>query len=220
MTCFTYGEHRIYEQMMKRIPFEIYSDEYDRYVVLHYKKFFNKFLEEYNFDSIRVRLEIAKKNMLFDDFIFLNENHRNTFYKNYNSYLKRHREDDIKIAIMYLLSVSCRFNQILTEIISNNMVILTGRNIECENMLEYTVYHAAKMLLHEDSEFKYSDIFDRGVLEDEVLCLIIHAMFISRYGANCSLECGPIKEKQGYIKNSARNADAVYFYGNGLVRVG
>lgn len=111
MTCFTYGEHRIYEQMMKRIPFEIYSDEYDRCVILHYKKFFNKFLEEYNFDSIRVRLEIAKKNMLFDDFIFLNENHRNTFYKSYNSYLKRHREDDIKIAIMYLLSVSSRFNQ-------------------------------------------------------------------------------------------------------------
>lgn len=220
MTCFTYGQHREYEQMMKRMPFQIYSDEYDRFVSLHYTNYFYEFLKEYNLERLKKRIENAKKNMLFDDFLFLNENHRNIFYKSYNRYLKRHRADDNKIAVMYLLSASDCFYPILTELILKNKISLSQENTSSLDMFSYIMYHAAKMLVHEDSGLKYKDLFDRNALEDEMVCLILNAMFITHYGTNCCIECGPKKKKQGYIKNSKNAANTVYFYGSSLVRVG
>lgn len=218
MSGFMTGIHRRYELMMRYTP--QHSDEAERKIREHYDKQFRRFMKENNLKILNTRVKKALGDMFFDEFMFLNAQHRNTFYCCYNSYRKaKNRPSDCDIAVIYLLSSSDCFYELIRKFINQRYVNMPKKSEAYKDMLSYNVFHAAKLILGKDSKLEYADLFEDGIIDNNILCLILNALFIKKYGYECCIEGRKVRHNDGYIRNSKKGINRLYFYKNQAVKV-
>lgn len=179
-----------------------------------------QFMREYGYGELCKRVIKSLNTMVFDGFIFLSEEHRNSFWRMYNIWIKHtDKRENSKISVIYLLSSEIVFNTVLINYASNPLFSLPNSIKKCAGEEQYTLYQAAKLFAGMKSGLSDSDLFEEGVIDDQVRSVIMNAKFIQRYGIYGYMEKRNPTNKSGYINNSAshnRKHDTYVYNGKSI----
>lgn len=201
-----------YEKMMQHIATAADLRYYEKRVKEKYIHFLKQYMCEYGYSEIIPRVITAIGDMLFEDFLFCDKAHKDIFIRMYHRKTKGYdNKDSLKTAVIYLLSANDTFSMVLESYITNplyELPIMVEGNID-EDV--YSIYHAVKMLLGMKTGLYEEDLLDNEVLSDKVLCLIINAKLIARYGIRGHLN-NPDKYKQRYINTPYIHSHKVNTY--------
>ncbi len=181
-----------------------------------------QFMREYGYGKLCKRVIKSLNTMVFDGFIFVSEEHRNSFWRMYNIWIKHtDKRENSKISVIYLLSSQKAFQTVLTNYVSNPLFSLPNMIKNCIGEEEYTLYQAAKMFAGMESRLSASDLFADEVIDDKVLAVIINAKFIQRYGIHGYVEKGNKNQKSEYVNKSAKHKSnpSTYVYNGKAIRI-
>lgn len=211
-----------YECMMQQTPAAENVDKHEKKAKGKYISFLKQYMREYGYNELRQRVMHTVGDMVFDDFMFCSEDHRDMFLRMYCKRTKGYdNKDNLKTAVIYLLSTSNAFKTALENYVSNplyEMPDMISGNVDEEI---YSIYHAVKMLLGMKSRLYEEDLFDNEVLSDKVLCLVINAKLISQYGIHGYLK-KPEKQNKPRYNNTPHKHNrksCTYEYGGKLIRI-
>ena len=211
-----------YEFMMQQTPAAVSVDKYEKKAKGKYISFLKQYMREYGYNEIIQRVMRQIGSMVFDDFLFCSEDHRDMFLRMYCKRTKGYdNKDNMKTAVIYLLSTNNIFKMVLENYVLNplyEMPAMIGGNVDEE---VYSIYHAIKMLLGMESGLHEEDLFDNEVLSDKVLCLVINAKLISKYGIHGYLNKSEKQNKPRYINTPHKHnrKSCTYEYGGKQIRI-
>lgn len=211
-----------YECMMQQTPAAESVYKHEKKAKERYISFLKQYMRECGYNEIIQRVMRSVGSMVFDDFIFCSEDHRDMFLRMYCKRTKGYdNKDNLKTAVIYLLSTSNIFKTVLENYVSNplyEMPAMISGNVDEEI---YSIYHAVKMLLGMKSGLYEEDLFDNDVLSDKVLCLVINAKVISKYGIHGYLNNPKKEHKPRYINTPHKHnrKSCTYEYGGKRVRI-
>ena len=132
----------------------------------------------YGYGDIRKRVLNSLDKFIFDEFIFCNEEHRDTFWRMYTRWAKNADKKNLDtMAIIYLLSTHREFGTILANYVSNPLYVLPKTYSGGNDEEKYNIYHAVKMIAGMESGLEEADLFEDEIIDDKVLCLIIGTVF-------------------------------------------
>lgn len=210
----------MYECMMQQTPNISRFGKNEKKMKTQYIGCLKEFMREHGYGEVIKRVLKILDKFLFDEFIFLSEEHRDLFWRMYKKWLKNNAKKDFgKMAVIYLLSTHRTFEVILANYVSNPLYTLPKMYKGGEGEEKYNIYHAAKMFAGTDSRFDEADIFEDDVISDKVLCLVINAKFIEKYGINGYKDKGK-KSKPKYVNNSIKHRhNKVFTYNGQTVRI-
>ncbi len=151
--------------------------------LVRYVSALREYLKGYGQEKIGERVIKTVAMMSLDEIVFLDQSHRMNFLKIFYKWTKAYgRKTRQKTAAIYLLCANDELVAILEKYISTPKCVLPKR-ITCSVSEDtYAIYHAVKMILELPSGLKEEELCDEEVLSDKVLCLIMNAKFINRYG--------------------------------------
>ena len=208
--------------MMQQTPAATSIDKYEKKSKGKYILFLKQYMREYGYREIIQRVMKTIGSMVFDNFLFCSEDHRDMFLRMYCKRTKGYdNKDNLKTADIYLLSANNIFKTVLENYVSNplyEMPNMIGGNVDEE---VYSIYHAIKMLLGMESGLYEEDLFDNEVLSDKVLCLVINAKLISQYGIHGYLNKSEKQNKPRYINTPHKHnrKSCTYEYGGKQIRI-
>ena len=211
-----------YERMMQHIATATDLRYYESREKEKYICFLKQYMKEYGYCEIIPRVITAIGNMIFDDFLFCDETHKDIFLRMYYRKTKGYdNKDNLKTAAIYLLTANNTFGTVLENYISNplyELPMMIEGNVDEE---VYSIYHAIKMLLGIESGLYEEDLFDDEILSDKVLCLIINAKLISKYGIHGYLNKPQRENKPRYINTPHKHKHQVstYEYAGKQIRI-
>jgi hypothetical protein len=141
------------------------------------------YMREYGYGDIRKRVLNSLDKFIFDEFIFCNEEHRDTFWRMHTRWAKNADKKNLDaMAIIYLLSTHREFGTILANYVSNPLYVLPKTYNGGNDEEKYNIYHAVKMIAGMESGLEEADLFEDEIIDDKVLCLIIIS---SKYNCCC-----------------------------------
>lgn len=211
-----------YECIMQQTPSATNVDKYEKKAKGKYISFLKQYMREYGYKELIQRVMRQIGSMVFEGFLFCSEDHRDMFLRMYCRRTKGYdNKDNLKTAVIYLLSTNNTFKTVLENYISNplyEMPVTISGNVDEEI---YSIYHAVKMLLGMKSGLYEEDLFDNEVLSDKVLCLIINAKAISKYGIHGYLDNPQKEHKTRYINTPHKHnrKHNTYEYGGKRMRI-
>lgn len=211
-----------YECMMQQTPITANIERYEKKAKGKYFAFLKQYMREYGYSEIIQSVIKSAGNMVFDDFVFCSELHRDIFLRMYYKRAKGYdKRDNLKSAVIYLLSTNEIFKTVLENYVSNPLYELPAMISGNVNEEIYSIYHAIKMLLGMASGLYEEDLFDSEVLSDKVLCLIINAKLISQYGIHGYLNKPEKQHKPRYINapHKHNRQSGTYEYGGKQIRI-
>lgn len=195
----------LYECMMQQAPNMSRYNREEKKFKAQYTGMLRDYMREYGYGDIRKRVLNSLDKFLFDEFIFCNEEHRDMFWRMYSRWAKNADKKDFNtMAIIYLLSTHREFGTILANYVSNPLYVLPKMYEGSDGEEKYNIYHAVKMLAGMESGLNEEDLFEDEIIDDKILCLIINAKFISRYGIN-GYKDKKNSGKEPYINNSVKH---------------
>lgn len=209
----------MYECMMQQTPNLTRYGKEEKKLKARYIGSLKEFMRNNGYGAVIKRVMNSLDKFLFDEFVFLSDEHKELFWRMYLRMLKTGTKNIFnRTAVIYLLSTHREFEIILANYVSNPLYALPcvykGNGTE----EKYSIYHAAKMLAGADTKLTEEDLLEDGIVSDTVLCLIINAKFIAKYGIN---GCKERKPKQRYVNNSMkhRRNKNVYTYNGQTIRI-
>ena len=211
-----------YECMMQQTPVATNVNKHEKRAKGKYTSFLKQYMRGCGYNEIIQRVMCTVESMVFDDFLFCSEDHRDMFLRMYCKRTKGYDNKDIlKTAVIYLLSANNIFKTLLENYVSNplyEMPNMIGGNVDEE---VYSIYHAVKMLLGMKSGLYEEDLFDNAVLSDRVLCLVINAKLISQYGIHGYLKKSEKDDKPRYNNKPHKHNRkfCTYEYGGKRIRI-
>ena len=172
----------MFECLMQQTPNMSRANQEEKRFKAQYIGVLKDYMREYGYGDIRKRVLNSLDKFIFDEFIFCNEEHRDTFWRMYTRWTKNADKKNLDtMAIIYLLSTHREFGTILANYVSNPLYVLPKTYSGGNDEEKYNIYHAVKMLAGMESGLEEADLFEDDIINDRVLCLIINAKFISRY---------------------------------------
>ena len=151
-------------------------------------------------------------------FIFCDDEHRDLFWKMHGKCLKNDKRLDFgKAAVIYLLSADRVFGTILENYVSNPIYILPKMYNGSNGEEQYNLYHAVRMIAGMETGLAEDDLTEDGVIDDKILCLIINAKFIEKYGISGYKD--KRKRKQTYVNNPMNRRQKTYSYKEQTIRI-
>ena len=194
----------MFECLMQQTPNMSRANKEEKRIKAQYIGVLKDYMREYGYGDIRKRVMNSLDKFIFDEFIFCNEEHRDTFWKMHTRWTKNTDKKDLDaMAIMYLLSTHQEFGTILANYVSNPLYVLPKMYSGGNDEEKYNIYHAVRMLAGMESGLEEADLFEDEIIDDKILCLIINAKFISRYGINGYQD--KKRRKEPYINNSSKH---------------
>ena len=208
----------MYECMMQQIPDTGRCSKEEKRLKAQYAGMLKEYMREYGYGSIIKRVMNSLDRFLFDEFIFCNEEHRDLFWKMYGKSVKADKRLDFgKAAVIYLLSADGVFGTILENYVSNPLYILPKMYNGSNGEEQYNLYHAVRMLAGMETGLAEDDLTEDGVIDDKILCLIINAKFIEKYGISGYKDNR--KRKQSYVNNPMNRRQNTYSYKGQTIRI-
>ena len=208
----------MYECMMQQIPDTVRCSKEEKRLKAQYAGMLKEYMREYGYGSIIKRVLNSLDRFLFDEFIFCNEEHRDLFWKMHGECVKTDRKLDFgKAAVIYLLSADSVFGTILENYVSNPIYILPKMYNGSNGEEQYNLYHAVRMLAGMETGLAEDDLTEDGVIDDKILCLIINAKFIEKYGISGYKD--KRKRKQTYVNNPMNRRQKTYSYKGQTIRI-
>lgn len=208
----------MYECMMQQIPDTGRCSKEEKRLKAQYAGMLKEYMREYGYGSIIKRVLNSLDRFLFDEFIFCNEEHRDLFWKMYGKSVKADKRLDFgKAAVIYLLSADGVFGTILENYVSNPLYILPKMYNGSNGEEQYNLYHAVRMLAGMETGLAEDDLTEDGVIDDKILCLIINAKFIEKYGISGYKD--KRKRKQSYVNNPMNRRQNTYSYKGQTIRI-
>ncbi len=208
----------MYECMMQQIPDTVRCSKEEKRLKAQYAGMLKEYMREYGYGSIIKRVLNSLDRFLFDEFIFCNEEHRDLFWKMHGKCVKTDRKLDFgKAAVIYLLSADSVFGTILENYVSNPIYILPKMYNGSNGEEQYNLYHAVRMLAGMETGLAEDDLTEDGVIDDKILCLIINAKFIEKYGISGYKD--KRKRKQTYVNNPMNRRQKTYSYKGQTIRI-
>ena len=208
----------MYECMMQQIPDTVRCSKEEKRLKAQYAGMLKEYMREYGYGSIIKRVLNSLDRFLFDEFIFCNEEHRDLFWKMHGKCVKTDRKLDFgKAAVIYLLSADSVFGTILENYVSNPIYILPKMYNGSNGKEQYNLYHAVRMLAGMETGLAEDDLTEDGVIDDKILCLIINAKFIEKYGISGYKD--KRKRKQTYVNNPMNRRQKTYSYKGQTIRI-
>lgn len=208
----------MYECMMQQIPDTVRCSKEEKRLKAQYAGMLKEYMREYGYGSIIKRVMNSLDRFLFDEFIFCNEEHRDLFWKMHGKCVKTDRKLDFgKAAVIYLLSADSVFGTILENYVSNPIYILPKMYNGSNGEEQYNLYHAVRMLAGMETGLAEDDLTEDGVIDDKILCLIINAKFIEKYGISGYKD--KRKRKQTYVNNPMNRRQKTYSYKGQTIRI-
>lgn len=211
-----------YECMMQELPYAGQSEESDKRKKMLCIGLLKQFMREYGYEEICGRVLGAMDKLLFDACIFLDAVHRDTFWHMYGKLLKNaNQKDNGRAAVIYLLSAHKVFQTILENYVLSPGLVLPGMAKGCRDEETYNIYQAAKMTAGMESGLYEEDLFEEGLIDNKILCLIMISKLIEKYGV---IECRDRrnrKKKQQYRDKGMRygKQQNIYVYNRQMVRI-
>lgn len=208
----------MYECMMQQIPDTVRCSKEEKRLKAQYAGMLKEYMREYGYGSIIKRVMNSLDRFLFDEFIFCNEEHRDLFWKMHGKCVKTDKRLDFgKAAVIYLLSADRVFETILENYVSNPLYILPKMYNGSNGEEQYNLYHAVRMLAGMETGLAEDDLTENGVIDDKILCLIINAKFIEKYGISGYKD--KRKRKQTYVNNPMNRRQKTYLYKRQTIRI-
>ncbi len=208
----------MYECMMQQIPDTVRCSKEEKRLKAQYAGMLKEYMREYGYGSIIKRVMNSLDRFLFDEFIFCNEQHRDLFWKMHGKCVKTDRKLDFgKAAVIYLLSADRVFGTILENYVSNPLCILPKMYNGSNGEEQYNLYHAVRMLTGMETGLAEDDLTEDGVIDDKILCLIINAKFIEKYGISGYKD--KRKRKQSYVNKQMNRRQNTYSYKGQTIRI-
>ena len=208
----------MYECMMQQIPDTVRCSKEEKRLKAQYAGTLKEYMREYGCGSIIKRVLNSLDRFLFDEFIFCNEEHRDLFWKMHGKCVKTDKRLDFgKAAVIYLLSADRVFGTILGNYVSNPIYILPKMYNGSNGEEQYNLYHAVRMLAGMETGLAEDDLTEDGVIDDKILCLIINAKFIEKYGISGYKD--KRKRKQSYVNNPMNRRQNTYSYKGQTIRI-
>ena len=208
----------MYECMMQQIPDTVRCSKEEKRLKAQYAGMLKEYMREYGCGSIIKRVMNSLDRFLFDEFIFCNEEHRDLFWKMHGKCVKNDKRLDFgKAAVIYLLSADRVFRTILENYVSNPLYILPKMYNGSNGEEQYNLYHAVRMLAGMETGLAEDDLTEDGVIDDKILCLIINAKFIEKYGISGYKD--KRKRKQTYVNNPMNRRQKTYSYKGQTIRI-
>lgn len=208
----------MYECMMQQIPDMGRCGKEEKRLKAQYAGMLKEYMREYGYGSIIKRVLNSLDRFLFDEFIFCDDEHRDLFWKMYGKCVKNDKRLDFgKAAVIYLLSADRVFGTILENYVSNPLYILPKMYNGSNGEKQYNLYHAVRMLAGMETGLAEDDLTEDGVIDDKILCLIINAKFIEKYGISGYKD--KRKRKQSYVNNPMNRRQNTYSYKGQTIRI-
>lgn len=208
----------MYECMMQQIPDTGRCSKEEKRLKAQYAGMLKEYMREYGYGSIIKRVLNSLDRFLFDEFIFCNEEHRDLFWKMHGKCVKTDKRLNFgKAAVIYLLSADRVFGTILENYVSNPLYILPKMYNGSNGEEQYNLYHAVRMLAGMETGLAEDDLTEDGVIDDKILCLIINAKFIEKYGISGYKD--KRKRKQSYVNNPMNRRQNTYSYKGQTIRI-
>ncbi len=195
----------MFECLMQQTPNMSRANQEEKRFKAQYIGVLKDYMREYGYGDIRKRVLNSLDKFIFDEFIFCNEEHRDTFWRMHTRWAKNADKKNLDaMAIIYLLSTHREFGTILANYVSNPLYVLPKTYSGGNDEEKYNIYHAVKMIAGMESGLEEADLFEDEIIDDKVLCLIINAKFICRYGIN-GYQDKKNRRKEPYINNSSKH---------------
>lgn len=208
-----------YECMMQGLPDVV---QFDKRMKRQYIGLLKQFMREYGFQEICERVLRILDELLYDEFIFLNTMHRDTFWHMYGRFIKStNKKDNEKTAVIYLLSTNEVFKTILANYVSNPLFALPSIAKGCNDEESYNIYQAVKMTAGMESGLYDEDLFEEGLIDNKVLCLIMIAKMIGKYGITGCHERQNRKSRSQYANKPVNHGKRqnTYVYNGRMIRI-
>lgn len=215
-------ERYAYECMMQELPYAGQPEESDKRMKWRYMGLVKQFMCESGYIEISGRVLGAIDKLLFDKYIFLSLTHRDAFWRMYGRFIKNtNKKDNGKTAVIYLLSAHEVFKTILANYVSNPLFVLPSIVKDCGDEETYNIYQAAKMTAGMESGLYEEDLFEEGLIDDKVLCLIMISKLIEKHGITGCLERQNRKRKQQYRNKGIcyGKQQNIYVYNGQAIRI-
>ena len=195
----------MFECLMQQTPNMSRANQEEKRFKAQYIGVLKDYMREYGYGDIRKRVLNSLDKFIFDEFIFCNEEHRDTFWRMHTRWAKNADKKNLDaMAIIYLLSTHREFGTILANYVYNPLYVLPKTYNGGNDEEKYNIYHAVKMIAGMESGLEEADLFEDEIIDDKVLCLIINAKFICRYGIN-GYQDKKTRRKEPYVNNSSRH---------------
>ena len=113
------------------------------------------------------------------------------------------------------------FKTILANYVSNPLFVLPSIVKDCGDEETYNIYQAAKMTAGMESGLYEEDLFEEGLIDDKVLCLIMISKLIEKHGITGCLERQNRKRKQQYRNKGIcyGKQQNIYVYNGQAIRI-
>lgn len=178
------------------------------------------FMKSKGLEDILEKVIETSAGFIFEHVLFKNEEHKCKFFMTCGRYAEMTgiKTDNIKTAVIYLLSANRFFYPFLERYISVPGSKL-GRKIKGSVDEEvYNLYHAAREIAGLKSGLRLSDLTEDGIIADKTVCLIVNAMYLKEYGLSCGNEDWAESPKIKY-KNTSKSKSRTYSYKDQTVRI-
>ena len=177
-------------------------------------------MSEYGYEEICGRVLGAMDNLLFDEFVFLDSMHRDTFWNMYGRFIKSvNKKDNGKTAVIYLLSTKEIFQTILVNYVSNPFFVLPRIIKGCNDEETYNIYPAVKMMAGMESGLYEENLLEDDLIDDKVLCLIMAAKLIKKHGVIECWERQISKHQNGNRAAGYGKQQNIYVYNGQAIRI-
>lgn len=195
----------MYECLMQETPNLCNNLREERKQKNRYIGKLKEFMRDLGYRELTKKVLTTMDVYIFEETFFFSEDHKERFWKMYDKFLKSNNSKSNTItAVIYLLSTQSHFCVVLENYLSNPQYKFPKMVKSHTGLVTYNIYHAAKMIAGIESGLMEEDLFEDGVIDVEILCLIINAKFICQYGINGYNE-KKRKKKEPYINNTVNH---------------
>ena len=211
-----------FEVMMQELPHNCNFMREDKQLKKRYLRMLERLISEGGYASIKNRIMKSIKLMTFDDFCYSDNEHASTFGIAYSRYMSqiKDRVNNKVVAVIYLLTATQKLNRVLYDYMKNKKYILPEK-IKTTGEESYNLYQMARKILGDDTVITDEDFCEPDIIDDKILCIMINALFIKKYGFQALYEDSKRKGKPKYINTPKyhRRKNSRYNYNNQSIRI-
>lgn len=211
-----------FESMMQELPHHRNYTKEDKYIKKRYMRMLERLIAEGGYITIKGRIMKGIKLMSFEDFYYADREHASAFGIAYSRYMSQAKEkvNNKVIAVIYLLTATPKLNRTLYEYMKNKKYVLPEK-IQTTGEEAYNLYQMAKKILGDDRVVTDEDFLEPEIIEDKMLCIMINALFLQKFGFRTLYEDSKRKEKPKYINTPKyhRRKSQSYRYNNQIVKI-
>ena len=211
-----------FESMMQELPHHRNYTKEDKLIKKRYMRMLERLIAEGGYISIKGRIMKSIRLMSFEDFYYADREHASSFGIAYSRYMSQAKEkvNNKVIAVMYLLTATPKLSRALYEYMKNRKYVLPEK-IQTTGEEAYNLYQMAKKILGDDTVVTDEDFLEPEIIEDKILCIMINALFLQKFGFQAIYEDSKRKEKPKYINTPKyhRRKSQSYRYNNQTVKI-